>query len=793
MDLQSTDADCSEYLTLILSFCHLNSYYQNINEYEELEDIIEEKLPTILQKTRWGKSYSNTMHNNLVLIFAFNMFKVCCENTNSLVQEKNNDSMTLLEFIDEVTYSIFHQLNILESYQDACYNLTTNQIKHLIIKLLSVILKTESLIFSLENTEFAKILNWSDFKNNKAFINNKQFFKKALVIKHTFTVLPNYHALFKLCHSKPVLRITALATYLTTKFPPFVCNVIKQHRDRPHTTYTLEFSNTLLALSHSRMLISHDLLQKQWELAELDMRQNLKFLATSGKNLTYNNLTSILEEILTLIQTTSKNVVKGTIRANTIKEKAKLHIQTNKTSNDNMQQELQYSEKLLNLKKKWDNILISSIYEEKDRITLQKIFSKYYQYYIFKKFIDYVKFNKLNSWYFLTYGDFRGRFYYDSIASPQSFWGFRHIYKCEPIDFTSEPYYHSIGVLFKKEITNTDGELRLDELIRLGQNKYNALKNLSLDQLYSELKDLTLIAEFLYYTHALTNTKETFFIWKDTTCSMAQHAVKLLGFKENTLKYINLDNTIIAYDTYTIYIRELKKLLKRSGWSETQLSLLTRGLLKHVIMTIGYGVTLFTAYNRHKSVAVTTIEDSETLKWITDKDTFAQIYQTLAEGRIDELFYSETRSDWVSKQILTETFNLPDIKIPQVYLRPSVKLTNLELNPLDGQRRHHQVSLFLDYNCDPELYIKNMKATNLEEVIDKEKTKRALYVNAVHALDAYYMRNLIYETRIRHQQIIAIHDGFAISPHQGNWLISTANLVFNKPNQPFSYSSSILI
>lgn len=714
---------------------------------------------------------------------------MCCESTNALILEKDNDVLTLLEFLDEVTHLIFHQLDILETYQNVRYNLNTNQIKHIVVKLLSVIIRGGDSIFYLTNTEFIKTLKWSDYKNNKSFINNKQFFKKALTIKHTFMVVPNYHALFKLSVSQPTLFTTNFTSYITTKFPPLACSVIRQHRDRPHTTYSNEFSNVLLLLSQVKMSVSSDLLEKMWELAELDMKYSIELVAGMDK-LAHLNLKQILEDILNIIKVTSKHISVGTIKANFIKEKAKNHIQNNKTLEANIKDELEYSQKLINLKKKWDSILISSIYEDKERIIFQKIFSKFYQYYIFNKFIEYIKTNNINSWYFLTYADFRGRFYYDSLASPQSFWGFRHIYKCENSNFNAEIYYHSIGVLFKKEITSADGELQLNKLAALGLDKYNTLGKLTIAQLYNDLKDLTLIAEFIYYKHALTTPNETYFIWRDTTCSMAQHAVKLLGFKENTLKYVNLDNTDVAYDTYTIYIRELKKFLKKSGWTDDQLDFLSRGLLKHVIMTVGYGVTFFTAYNRHRSIAADMFSDLKVFKWITDKGVFKEIYTALTEGQLDELFYKDTKTSWVNKQKLDETFNLPDMKLPQFYLLPSIKLTNLELNPIDGKRQHHQVSVHYNYNCDQELYIKNIKG---DDIYDKEKTKRALYVNTIHALDAYYMRNLIYETRRRGHQIIAVHDGFAVPPHQGRWLISTANLIFNKPNQAFSHSNSILI
>ena len=789
------DLDCTELFHLISSFCHLDNYHQNATVYNKLEEIIQLKIQDILQKLKLNKVYSSADCAIMGFIFAFNFFKTCCENTNTLILEKNHDILTLIEFLDDLAQLIFHQLNILETLQGICYGLDINKIKHVAIKLISAIVKVDDSIFCLKSIEFAKTLKWTDYRNDSSFIKNKQFFKKSLTIKHIFVVSPNYSALFKLCLSKPSLFITPSVTYLATKFPPFACSTVKQHRNRPHTICTDEFYTSLFSLSQVKMSLSHELLEKQWNLAELDMKASIDLIVSHKYKPNCSDLIQILESVLGIIQITSKNITKNIIKVNFIKEKVKNHTQDNKflenkSSEINLKQELEYSQELINLKKKWDSIITSSIYEDRERIIFQKIFSKFYQYYIFKKFIEYVKTNNLNSWYFLTYADFRGRFYYDSVASPQSFWGFRHIYKCDNTGFFEEEYFRCIGVLFKKEIVNADGEFQLNKLVPLGQDKYTTLGKLTTTQLYQELKDLTQIAEFIYYKHALETPNETYFVWVDTTCSMAQHGVKLRGFKKDTLKYVNLDNSNIAYDTYTIYIRELKKFLKKSGWADDKLKLLTRGLLKHVIMTVGYGVTYYTAYHRHKRIAAELFSDPEVFKWITGKEVFKEIYKALTDGQIDELLYLDTKRDWICKQKIDETFNLPDIKLPQYYLVASVKLTNLELNPIGEKRQHHQVSVHLDYNCDPEFYIKNIKD---EQFYDKEKTERALYVNAVHALDAYYMRNIIREAIERGCQIIAVHDGFAIPPHQRKWLISIANMVFNKPNSPFSYSDSILI
>jgi len=152
------NSDCIEYLFLISSFCHLESYYQNTIEYNKLEEIIQLKISDILRKSKLTRTYSALEYATLGSLFAFNFFKTCCENTNTLILEKNNDVLTLLEFIDDAAQFIFHQLNILGTHQGVCYSLNTNQIKHIIIKLLAVIIKENTSIFYLDNTEFTKTL-----------------------------------------------------------------------------------------------------------------------------------------------------------------------------------------------------------------------------------------------------------------------------------------------------------------------------------------------------------------------------------------------------------------------------------------------------------------------------------------------------------------------------------------------------------------------------------------------------------------------------------------------------------
>lgn len=77
---------------------------------------------------------------------------------------------------------------------------------------------------------------------------------------------------------------------------------------------------------------------------------------------------------------------------------------------------------------------------------------------------------------------------------------------------------------------------------------------------------------------------------------MAQHAGKVLGYRSETLTYLNLDNIKEGYDTYQVIIDELCSYLKREYpiWGDL-IKLLNRKILKNLVMTSEYGVTRQTA------------------------------------------------------------------------------------------------------------------------------------------------------------------------------------------------------
>ena len=113
---------------------------------------------------------------------------------------------------------------------------------------------------------------------------------------------------------------------------------------------------------------------------------------------------------------------------------------------------------------------------------------------------------------------------------------------------------------------------------------------------------------------------------------MTQHGGKLLGYNMKNLHLLNLQNVDSLYDTYQIYINELKKYLrptldslgcKLGGRVEASLD---RSLLKNLIMTAEYGVTYYTAYREFLQTLDECIKDDEVRAFLSSKPSFNVIY-----------------------------------------------------------------------------------------------------------------------------------------------------------------------
>lgn len=129
---------------------------------------------------------------------------------------------------------------------------------------------------------------------------------------------------------------------------------------------------------------------------------------------------------------------------------------------------------------------------------------------------------------------------------------------------------------------------------------------------------------------------------------MSQHAGKLLGYKPDSMQFLNLCNEKIAYDTYVIYIRELVRLLKQANperWSSERCRLLNRDFLKNLIMTREYGVTSYTATWEFINDVRQWLKKDPAYCFFADTEIFEEIFKTLGADSFDKIFYHISKDE----------------------------------------------------------------------------------------------------------------------------------------------------
>lgn len=419
-------------------------------------------------------------------------------------------------------------------------------------------------------------------------------------------------------------------------------------------------------------------------------------------------------------------------------------------------------------------------------------------------FFDFLRKNSVEHFYYGTFVDFRGRVYYKSQQSPQAFWYYRFIFhfgkitnykqlrnsnivpaswltnKCENLlllnklnDNNLVAVFCSIGLLFKnKLIAEETGQLSMSTAIEFGVELFLNNKDFTYrDWLQLGIKNKMLI-EILYYfnivNQCLQNNFFAYYLQKDTTCSMTQHAGKLLGYKTTALPLLNLQNLDMYFDTYQIFINELKSYLRAGGLAtESVLNFLNRDLLKNLIMTTEYGVTYNTAFREFREVLKTTKLPLELVNSIGDERLFKSVYEFLKQGGLDLVFFNKSKCQWIDNFLKSnyQTFELTDIKIPIAYYKP-----------------YHNILCYRTNNTKVRERLTLQTPLALAETTQREenvtKTKNSLYVNSIHSLDAAYLRLIVRGCNIKNIPIITIHDGFCVPFYQETALRSIANVYF---------------
>ena len=406
----------------------------------------------------------------------------------------------------------------------------------------------------------------------------------------------------------------------------------------------------------------------------------------------------------------------------------------------------------------------------------------------FLDFYNFIKSRDIKSYYFLIFADSRGRFYVKSPVSIQANWLYRYIYHFgslslsqyenykhiirgsisneDWLDVTSALYdiniydlnlvnvFFSIGLIFKSRISSVNGLRSYIQTVKFGIYVYRQYGK-NTEYLDSSLDPDDALAT-TYYIHIINNVTRgiinKWYIIKDTTASVNQHSAKLLGCKYDSLKYINLDASIDGYyDTYDLFKNRLADHLSLLG-KQPIVNLLSRGLLKKLIMTISYSIGSKSAY-RDWITTIDTLNFKQTDRKLLIGG-FYIIYSFLKNDSVGrELLYKKSKHDFLKKLALNDFFILNDIKIPIKYFR---------LKSEDLKYRSSGKVTTISFNSIDESYY------------DDVKTNSSMFVNCVHALDAIYLRRIITLCHTYGIEIGPIHDGYCVAFFHCDMLVAIA-------------------
>lgn len=226
---------------------------------------------------------------------------------------------------------------------------------------------------------------------------------------------------------------------------------------------------------------------------------------------------------------------------------------------------------------------------------------------------------------------------------------------------------------------------------------------------------------------------------------------KILGFKENSLKFVNLDNTYKMYDTYELYVNYFKNMFEKTNTDIVKY--ITRDFLKNTIMTVPYGIGSTKAFKNFCDSA-----DDLKIHKTTKKNllrVFNKIYRTLHSQIIErEYLYKKCKGDFKEATKGFKSFCVSDFELYIDYFK--VKNVVIEYKFL-GKRK----SLVIDV-------VDN-------NIIDKKKTETAIFVNLIHMLDSSFLRRLVLKLNEADIRSLTIHDSFCVSFYDVGFLILYAN------------------
>lgn len=633
---------------------------------------------------------------------------------------------------------------------------------------------------------------------------------------------------FGICQQRLALLSRNNTYVLIGELPLHCFNFLHQKHNKPHTTLREGFYENIKALMETKFYLDEEMLERvkltvnnEFEAISQEicsiLNKHLHFLEDTVVNSADEQIKLIFKKLLTYFKANNiklrsyKTAYKLGTKLNILPEVQIFKLHENKET-IGLAGELAVFLLSLNSTKHLDEYLSNSLHRLQTCLT---------RLYLIREFRNYVKLLRdldLQYIQFPVYSDFRGRIYYNSHASPQSYWYFRFIYhfgwidrahlpKTSPTSLSCLPelnvnlqdatsyeleIYLAIGVLFKAECSDKDGKIFLHKLLSKGYSVFSAYST-------SYVSDGKLLAkegvELFYYISILrdlrgaANKLKLKYIFKDTTCSMTQHAGKLLGYKAESLEFLNLNNQTYAYDTYSIYIQHLLRYLQQNpplGWDSSLERYITRKNFKNLIMTVEYGVTERTAYYEYcQTINQLTTLSKPLQQKLLDYKLFKVFYTFFQEGLVNLTLFYSTRKLWTDYLLTNKIlhFELPDLSLHNYYYYKSKNIVFYENTslPTKNKRERHSVSLPYQIHNNLDHYLLKKKSKNIYSL---SKTATAAYVNAIHTLDAYYLRRITHHCALNNVPVITIHDGFGIPFTQTTKLIDLANIAFCESLEP---------
>lgn len=418
-------------------------------------------------------------------------------------------------------------------------------------------------------------------------------------------------------------------------------------------------------------------------------------------------------------------------------------------------------------KKKYNpEILKESYYELNEKVDKYYELMKIYQKMISISILNRKIFNK--AIYLPCFFDNRGRQYYGSLVSPTFYKIFRNLYKFEEekkfIEFKDSKFYNKI-MEYKYTINNlnlseNDSYMALILLMEIGKFYlkkeehllkteefiYRGLEN------YNKEDEILKFEDRLYLNKIKENLKKLIIgeeydintiVFKDATASGLQNYGIILGYKEEKLKYLNLDGQEWC-DTYKYIIDkflETTKFSKRKYWKST-------------IMTIPYNAEWFSCFKKFtKALKEDDIE-----------------YNKMEEEEKDELRELHKKMYYSIKNKLKE----------DLFTKKEGKLINFRYNEWRVvNKKEYKVNF-------EKLRDKYIDTTYI--LLDDEKTsRRALEANNMHYLDAVLIKKIMEEI-----EIIPIHDCFGVRLCELHILIDKINKYYSEKIGKETYCIHVL-